>query len=260
MKSPLRAGRQWLGMAAMPVLGVTIVIAVWWLAVVAFDIQDFILPSPADVVEAFIAQPGDLLQQVRPTLVETVEGFGLAMVGGLSIALAVTASQRLYRMFYPVMVGVNAIPKLALAPLTMVWFGLGQASRVALVFMVCFFPVVVSAVAGFTTTPAELADLARSLSASRWQTFRKVRLPGALPQIFVGLKVAIGLAVIGAVISEFTGAPEGLGYAVNAYSGQGRTPEAFAALILLSVLSIALFYLLVAVERLLLPWARETAG
>src|SRR5207249_2432772 len=105
------------------------------------------------------------------------------------------------------------------------------------------FPVVVSAVAGFTTTPAELADLARSLSASRWQTFRKVRLPGALPQIFIGLKVAIGLAVIGAVISEFTGAPEGLGYAVNAYSGQGRTPEAFAALILLSVLSIALFYL-----------------
>src|SRR5262249_61929241 len=122
------------------------------------------------------------------------EGFGLAIAGGLSIALAVTGSSRLYRMFYPVIVAVNAIPKLALAPLTMAWFGIGQTSRVALVFMVCFFPVVVSAVAGFTSTPAELADLARSLSASRWQTLRKGRAPRALAPILVRLQGGHGLA------------------------------------------------------------------
>jgi len=260
VKNPLRAIRRVLGAAGLPVLGAALVVTFWWLAVVLFDIEAFILPSPADIVEAFIAQPGDLLREIKPTLVETLEGFALATVVGLAIALAVTTSSRLYRMFYPLIVAVNAIPKLALAPLTMAWFGLGQTSRVALVFMVCFFPVVVSSVAGFTSTPAELTDLARSLSASRSQTFRKVRLPSALPQIFVGLKVAVGLAVIGAVISEFTGVPEGLGYAVNSYSGQGRTPEAFAALILLSVLSVSLYYVLAGLERLVLPWARQTSG
>jgi NitT/TauT family transport system permease protein len=260
VEGPLRTIRRVLGAAGLPVLGATVVIGLWWLAVIVFDIKTFILPSPADIVEAFTAQHEELLREVKPTLVESVEGFGLATVVGLAIALAVTTSSRLYRMFYPLIVAVNAIPKLALAPLTMAWFGLGQTSRVALVFMVCFFPIVVSSVAGFTTTPAELTDLAHSLSATRWQTFRKVRLPGALPQIFVGLKVAVGLAVIGAVISEFTGVPEGLGFAVNDYSGQGRTPEAFAALILLSVLSVSLYYLLVAVERLALPWARRTTG
>jgi NitT/TauT family transport system permease protein len=236
------------------------VVAVWWLVVDLFEVEAYILPSPVAVVEAFVRQPGDLLKQIRPTLVETVEGFGLAVFVGLTIALAVTTVRVLHRMFYPVIVAVNAVPKLALAPLTIAWFGIGQVSRVALVFLVCFFPVVVSAIAGLTSTPADLAHLARALSASRGQTFRKVRLPSALPHIFVGLKVAVSLAVIGAVISEFTGTPEGLGFAVNSYAGIGKTPEAFAAIILLSVLSMALFYLVVLLERRVVPWARDTTG
>ncbi len=235
-------------------------IGVWWLAVVVFDLQAYTLPSPPQVVQAFVDQPHELLQQVWPTLVETVEGFGLATGVGLALALALTASARLRLMFQPVIVAINAVPKLALAPLTMAWFGLGQASRVALVFLVCFFPVVVSALAGLSSTPAELAELSRALSASRGQTFLKVRLPSALPQIFVGLRVAVTLAVIGAVISEFTGNLQGLGYLVSTYSGQGRTPEAFAAIILLSVLSMGLYYLVVALERRVVPWARETVG
>lgn len=129
-----------------------------------------------------------------------------------------------------------------------------------LVFLVCFFPIVVSAVTGFTTTPAELAELARSLSASRRQMFLKVRVPAALPHIFVGLKVGLTLAVIGATVAELSGASEGLMYAVQSYSGQGETAPAVAALVLLAAVSIVFYYLLVAVERRLLQWARETSG
>ena len=260
MQNPLRTMRRWVRLAALPTLGAFTLIALWWLIVRVFNVQAFILPAPDDIVKVFVTEAPDLLTQIPPTLVETLEGFAAAAVGGLLIALAVTTSRTLYRMFYPLLVAANAVPKLALAPLVLAWFGPHQMSKVVLVFLVCFFPVVVSAVAGLTSTPADLAELARSLSASRSQAFQKVRLPGALPHIFVGLRVAAGLAVIGAVISEFSGAPEGLGYAVNAYSGQGMAAEAFAALILLSVMSIALYYPLVWLEKLLLPWAEATAG
>jgi NitT/TauT family transport system permease protein len=163
-------------------------------------------------------------------------------------------------MFSPLLVAANAVPKVALAPLVLVWFGLGQVSKVVLVFLVCFFPIVVAAAAGFSATPGDLAELARSLSASRAQTFLKVRVPAALPHIFVGLKVAVGLAVIGATVGEFSGASEGLMFAVQSYSGQGETAQAVAALILLAAISLVLYYLVVGLERLLLPWARETSG
>jgi NitT/TauT family transport system permease protein len=249
-----------LGAVVLPILGVAVLIAVWWLGVLAFHIQSFLLPTPLQVAQVFVHAPGEMLGHLRASAVETLEGYGLAVVAGLGIALAVASSRTVDRMFTPLLVAANAVPKVALAPLVLVWFGLGQVSRVVLVFLVCFFPIVVSAVAGFTTTPADLAELARSLSASRRQTFLKVRVPGALPQIFVGLKVAVGLAVIGATVAELSGATEGLMYAVQAYGGQGQTAPAIAALVLLAVLSIVLYYLLVALERRLLPWARETAG
>ncbi len=249
-----------LGAVVLPILGLVVLIAVWWLSVIAFRIQPIILPTPLEVARVFVDSPRDLLGHLRASTVETLEGYALAVVGGLAIALAVASSRVVDRMFTPLLVAANAVPKVALAPLVLVWFGLGQVSRVVLVFLVCFFPIVVSAVAGFTSTPGELAELARSLSASRRQTFVKVRVPAALPQIFVGLRVAVGLAVIGATVAEFSGATEGLMYAVQAYGGQGQTAPAIAALILLAVISIVLYYLIVAVERRVLPWARETAG
>jgi len=249
-----------LGAVALPVLGSALLVAVWWLGVLAFHVQPFILPTPWQVALVFVDTPKDLLGHLRASTVETLEGYALAVGVGLGIALAVASSRVVDRMFSPLMVAANAIPKVALAPLVLVWFGLGQLSKVVLVFLVCFFPIVVSAVAGFTTTPADLAELARALSASRRQTFLKVRGPAALPHIFVGLKVALTLAVIGATVAELNGATEGLMYAVQSYSGQGATAPAVAALILLAAVSVVLYYLLVAVERRLLPWARETSG
>jgi NitT/TauT family transport system permease protein len=212
------------------------------------------------VARVFVQSPGDLAGHLRASTIETLEGFALATVVGLAIAVLVVSFRVIDRMFSPLLVAANAVPKVALAPLVLVWFGLGQVSKVVLVFLVCFFPIVVAAAAGFSATPGDLAELARSLSASRAQTFLKVRVPAALPHIFVGLKVAVGLAVIGATVGEFSGASEGLMFAVQSYSGQGETAQAVAALILLAVISLVLYYLVVGLERLLLPWARETSG
>jgi NitT/TauT family transport system permease protein len=244
----------------LPVLGLALVIGGWWLAVILFGVEEIFLPTPGAIVATFVSQPKDLLDGVLPTIQETLGGFAVAIPVGLIIALAIAASRTLNQMFYPLVVAANAIPKLALAPLVVTALGIGLASKVVVVFLVCFFPIVVSSYAGFASTPADLAELARSLSASRLQTFLKVRFPAALPQIFVGMKVAAALATIGAVVGEFAGTVHGLGNEVFAYSGQGRTSEAFGAVILLSVVSVALFYLVVLIERLVVPWAARTTG
>jgi NitT/TauT family transport system permease protein len=251
---------QRLAAVTLPVLGLALLIAVWWLYVLVFHVPPYLLPTPLEVARVFLDSPGDLAGHVRASTVETLEGFGLATVVGLAIAVLVASFRVVDRMFSPLLVAANAVPKVALAPLVLVWFGLGQVSRVVLVFLVCFFPIVVAAVAGFRSTPGDLAELARSLSASRTQTFVKVRIPAALPHIFVGLKVAVGLAVIGATVAEFSGSTEGLMFAVQSYSGQGAPAPALAALVLLAVISLVLYYLVVGLERLLLPWARETSG
>jgi NitT/TauT family transport system permease protein len=241
----------------LPVVGLAVLIGVWWLAVIAFRIQEFVLPSPGAIVAAFLKQPGDISLGVWTTLQEMLYGFGLAIVVGLVLALLVSASRTLNQMFYPLIVAANAIPKVALAPLLVFSFGLGISSKVVIVFLVCFFPIVVSSYAGFISTPADLNELARALSLSRLQTFAKVRFPSALPQIFVGVKVAAGLAAVGAVVGEFAGSMGGLGNELAAYGGQGRAPEGFAAVVLLSILSVALFYLVVGLERLIVPWDRR---
>jgi NitT/TauT family transport system permease protein len=160
----------------------------------------------------------------------------------------------------PWLVAFNAIPKVAFAPLLIIWLDLPTKPRIAMVVLICFFPIVLATVTGLTKTPAELVELGRSLDASRWQTFVKIRFPYALPQIFVGLKVAMPLAVIGAVIGEFAGGRLGLGQVIAQAGGAGNTALAFAAITVLAVMSIVLFYALVLLERLLLPWVRATTG
>jgi len=240
----------------VPVLGVTGAVALWWSATAVFGIRPFFLPAPPDIVTAFRAQPSYLLHEAGVTLTETVVGFAVAVVAGMALAVALTAWHTLERAALPVLVALNSVPKVAMAPLLVVWLGFGLRPKVVLVVLICFFPVVVATMAGITSTPAELGELSRSLSASFWQAYLKIRLPWALPQVFVGLKVAVSLAVIGAVVAEISNPSGGLG-AVIVLSGMSfDTPLAFAAIVLLALLSTTLFYLVVALERLVVPWAR----
>jgi NitT/TauT family transport system permease protein len=244
----------------LPLAGAGVVVALWWLATIVFGIKPFVLPAPPDIAEAFFRLPGYLLRQTWTTLVETLAGFGLAVAGGLLAAVALTAFRVVERALFPLLVAANAVPKIAVAPLLIVWLGFGSVPKIVMVFLISFFPVVVAAASGLASMPAELGELARSLSASRRQTFVKLRIPWALPQIFIGLKVGITLAVVGAVVGEFSGGDQGLGYVIVASGSSADTALAFAAMTLLALMSVTLFYAVSATERLLLPWAREVTA
>jgi NitT/TauT family transport system permease protein len=242
----------------LPVVGLILALALWWIATIVFSIDSYLLPNPGQVVTTFLDQPGYLLQHTWTSLLETVEGFVLSIIVGVPVALLIVRSLVVERLLYPLLLALNSIPKIAIAPLLVVWFGFGQWPKVLLVLLVCFFPIVISTASGMKSTPAELVELLRSLNASKTQEFFKLRLQYALPQIFTGLKVAISLAVIGSVIAEFVGATSGLGYVITSSGASADTALAFAAMTLLSILAIVLFYGLVLLEHLLLPWARET--
>ena len=241
--------------AVLPVLGLLAIIGIWWLATIIFGIESFLVPSPADVVASFLELPGYLLEQSLVTLWEAVSGFVLSIVVGVPVALLIVASTVMERMFYPLLVALNSVPKVALAPIVVVWFGFGIESKVLMVVLVCVFPIVISTASGMKSTPDELAELFRSLDATRGQEFFKLRLRHALPQIFVGLKVAISLAVIGAVIAEFVGARAGLGYVISTSGASADTSLAFAAMALLAVISVGLFYGLNYLEKKVVPYA-----
>ncbi|SEQ88186.1 NitT/TauT family transport system permease protein [Lentzea xinjiangensis] len=243
--------------AVLPVLGLLAIVGAWWLATIVFRVDPFLLPSPGDVAGSFLELPGYLLEQTLVTSWEAVAGFALSVVIGVPIALLVVGSTVLERMFYPLLVALNAVPKIAVAPLVVVWFGFGIGSKVLMVVLVCIFPIVISTASGMRSTPNELVELFRSLAASRAHEFFKLRLWHALPQIFVGLKVSITLAVVGAVIGEFVGARAGLGYVISTSGASADTSLAFAAMALLAVVSVVLFYALVLLERKLVPWAEE---
>lgn len=246
---------------ALPVLGLAIAIGVWWLVTHMEWVHPVALPPPKEVIFAFGDHAELLLEYSAITTLEIVVGFLLSVVVGTAIGLLLATSQVVERMFSPLLVGINAVPKIALAPLLAVTLGFGQKPILTMVFLLCFFPIVLSTATGLTTTPAELAELIRSLGASRWQAFRKVRLPAALPQIFVGLKVAMPLAAIGAVIGEFQAAKDGgLGRAITGFSGSGQIATAWAAIILVGVISVLLYFALLLVERFALPWVRETTS
>jgi NitT/TauT family transport system permease protein len=225
---------------------------------IVLGIESYIAPAPPDVIAAFARLPGYLFDNARVTLLEVVGGFAVTTGLGLAIGGALATSRTLERTVMPTLVALNAVPKLAFAPLLLVWMGFGQGPKVVMVGLLCFFPIVLAVATGLTRTPADLVELARSLAASRWRTFIRVRLPAALPQIFVGLKVAMPLAVIGALVGELSGSTAGLGFVIQ--TAGADTGAAFAAIMLLALMSVALFYTLSLAERLLLPWVRDTTG
>jgi NitT/TauT family transport system permease protein len=247
------------GSPATAILGATltfvVLIALWELLVRAFNVPGWLLPAPSAIGLALAEWRDELVRHSLVTLYETLLGFVLAIAISIPLAVTVVCSPLLRNTIYPILLAFQSVPKVAIAPLLTLWIGFGLLPKVAVVFLVCFFPIVVATATGLSAVPEPLMELIRSLSASTTQTFIKIRFPTAMPHIFVGLKIAITFAVIGAVIGEFVGSEDGLGYLILVSTSQSRTPLAFAALMLLTAMSIVLYYGIALVERVMVPWA-----
>lgn len=234
----------------------TLVMLLLWEGVVrAFNVPRFLVPAPTAVWNEFSTRLDLYAQHTWATLYVTSVGFGLASILGLLAAIAIVYSPVLQSVIYPIILVLQIVPKVAIAPLLLIWLGYGFQSKMTIALLVAFFPIVVNAATGMRAADPELIDLVRVLKGSRWQEFIKIRLPYSLPFLFSGFKVAITLAIIGAIIGEFVGGNEGLGYLIVIANAELRTTMSFAALILLSLMGLVLFGLIVAIERVVIPWA-----
>jgi NitT/TauT family transport system permease protein len=230
-------------------------VVLWEILVRQFQVPAWLLPSPSLIGQAMLEWRSELAGHSIVTLYETLAGFALAIAISIPLAVAVVYSPLLQNTIYPILLALQSMPKVAIAPLLALWIGFGTLPKIVVVFLVCFFPIIVATTSGLTAVPTSLMDLIRSLSASSLQTFVKIRFPTAMPHIFVGLKIAITFAVIGAVIGEFVGSENGLGYLILVSTSQSRTPLAFGSLVLLTVMSIVLYYAVALIERIVVPWA-----
>lgn len=244
-----------------PALLLGAVFAAWWFIAAQEYVPHYLVPTPAQVWDTLTGQWDFLMRNSLITLYETVLGFVLAALIGLLAAVLIAYSKTMEKALYPIVLFAQVIPKIAIAPLLIVWFGFGLTPKIILAVLIAFFPVVISGVAGLRSTDPELLDLSATMGASHWQTFRKIRFPNALPHLMAGLKVAVTLAVVGAVVGEFVGATEGLGYVLLVANGNLDAPMLFADLFLMSVIGVALFVIVEVAEALLIPWhASRRAG
>jgi NitT/TauT family transport system permease protein len=224
-----------------------------------FDVNPIVLPSPGSVLVEMVAERELLLSESWVTMWECILGFLLAVGLGIPIAVVMTYSRIMNLMFYPLLIASQSIPKIALAPIIIVWFGTEIESKLVMAFFIAVFPMVVDTATGLRATSKELLEMARSLQCSRYQTFFKIQLPSALPFIFSGAKIAVTLAVIGAVIGEFLGADQGLGTLLLTANSQMNTALSWASLVILSILGIVLYAAVVLAEKLIMPWGAEDA-
>lgn len=233
---------------AAPAL-IALLLAAWQFGVPLLGLSVFVLPTPTQIMERIAADFPLLAGNSLVTLVETVAGFAIAAVTGIATAFAIFYSRIFERAVYPLLVAMQTVPKVALAPLLVLYLGYDFAPKCFLAFLLAYFPIVVATVVGLRSLDKSMVDVVRSMGANEWQTFFKIRLPAALPSIFGGLKVGVSLAVIGAVIGEYVAAEHGLGYLQLQASSQFDTTLSFASLIIISFLGVVTFWAVELVER-----------
>jgi len=247
--------RQWITTPAMRPFWLIIVLIIGWdLCIRLFKIPQYLIPTPWQVVQQLFKEWPMLWREALPTLYATLGGFVLSALVGVPIAMWIAYSRLVESFVYPLLVFSQSVPKVAIAPLFVVWFGFGVIPKVIAAFLLGFFPVIVATVQGFKSIESDVIDLARSMGASPLKVFIKFRLPQAMPAIFSGLKVSVTLAVVGAVVGEFVGSNSGLGYVLQKANGTFDLPLMFAALVILSMIGVLLFLLLELIERWVLPW------
>ncbi len=240
--------------AARPFWLLLMLVIGWDLGIRVFNIKPYLIPTPWSVAEQLVKEWPMLWRETLPTLYATLGGFVASAIVGVAAAMWIAYSRVVESFVYPLLVFSQSIPKVAIAPLFVVWFGFGIVPKMIAAFLLGFFPVVVATVQGFKSVEADVIDLARSMGASPWKVFLKFRLPTALPSIFSGLKVSVTLAVVGAVVGEFVGSNSGIGYVLQKANGTFDLPLMFAGLVILSMVGVILFLALELIERALLPW------
>lgn len=237
-----------------PIVSITLALLVWEFGVRLFGVPAYLLPPPSAVLSVFLERGDLLFEHGLITAVEVLLGFTVGVTIGVLLALALHSSPVVSRAVSPLLVASQAVPKIAIAPVLVVWFGFGILPKILVVFLMTFFPILISSLVGFSTLPREHILLARSMGMSEWRAFRIIRLPSALPSIFGGLKVSVTLAVVGAIVGEFVGSDSGLGYLLLAANGRLDTPLLFAGVISLTVMGLFLYWCVEVAEQLVIPW------
>lgn len=235
-------------------LAVLAAFGLWEVVVRILELPRVVLPSPSDVFAELVDNPIYFLVQSLHTLENTLAAFVLAVVFGVAMAIGIVYSRLLERTIYALLVALNNVPKVALAPLFVIWLGTGNASKIGMAFLIAIFAIVIDAVLGLRSLDPDLVDLGRSMRGSALKMLVKIRFPNALPSIFAGMKVALSLALVGAIVGEFVAAQKGLGFVILSAQGLFRTDRVFAAILLLAAMGTALYYAMEFAERRLLPW------
>jgi NitT/TauT family transport system permease protein len=243
---------------AMPYLTVFAMLVIWELTCILFAVPSFVLPRPSIVAISLYQNFGTIWFHAERTLFTTLVGFGLAVVVGVILGIFVGSSRLIYQGLYPVLIGFNSVPKVALVPLMVVWFGIGYVPAVLTAFMLSFFPIAVNIATGIATLEPELQDVLRSLGASRLDVIRRVGLPRSLPYFFASLKIAITLAFVGSVISETLASDRGIGALVEQASANFKIPLVFAGLVVVATLGIAMYAIFAFIEKRMTHWATRT--
>jgi putative hydroxymethylpyrimidine transport system permease protein len=243
-----------------PVAIVALLLGAWELAARldviadALKLEPFLVPAPSDIAQALWQDRELLIENTWVTLQEVLAGFALSVAAGVAFAVVLHLSPTLRRAFYPLLVASQTVPIVVLAPILVVWLGFGIGPKLAIIALICFFPVTVNTLDGLGAVDPDLMKMMRTLDASRWQTLRRIEAPTALPYLFSGAKIAVAIAVIGAVFGEWAGSSSGLGHLIQEASAQLQTDRTFAAVVVLSAIAITLFALLAALERRVAWW------
>jgi NitT/TauT family transport system permease protein len=238
----------------MPVATLAGLLVLWQLIVTLFPIPAFVLPGPLAVWKTAAAFGANWIPHALATIGVAIAGFAVAIVIGVFLAIIIVHSRTLAEVLTPALVILQIVPKIAFAPLFLVWFGLGPLPIVVITFLVAFFPMVVNATVGLSDIERDLIDLTRVLRLNWWRVLWSIRFPNALPHLFSGLKIASTLAVIGAIIGEFVGSNKGLGYLILIANNNLNTPLALAAIVLVSLFGLILYGGIVLIELALVPW------
>jgi NitT/TauT family transport system permease protein len=230
------------------------VFAIWELGVRLFSMPSYILPAPTTILSALFTKFPRIIDGAWVTAQEIVVGYAIAVLISIPLAFCLALSRTLERMVFPVIIFFQIMPKVAIAPLFVIWFGFGLMPKVFIVFLLAFFPMLANGISGFKSVPTDIMEFALSTGAGRLRTFWKVRLPHALPSIFTGLKVGAALSATAAVVGEFVAADRGLGYLLLEFNGDLDTPMVFAVIVVLSTIGLSVYFLVGLTERLVIPW------